>query len=122
MGLCRWWVGVGCRGRGAEAIDWKGLPAMTAVEEPDVDDGVELADVIWQLRHELSRAMWAGEHTDLRFEAGPIELELTVAVEKATQPGVKARLLVMDAELGGRRATTVTQRIHLTLHPRRADA
>src|SRR5262249_16310929 len=118
-----------------DAIDWKGLPAMTAVEEPDVDDGVELADVIWQLRHELSRAMWAGEHTDLRFEAGPIELELTVAVEKATQPGVKAgllgmdaelggkgRVLVMEGELGGRRATTVTQRIHLTLHPRRADA
>jgi Trypsin-co-occurring domain 2 len=87
-----------------------------------VDDGVELADLIWQLRYELSRAMWAGEHTDLRFEAGPVELELTVVVEKSTAPGVKARLLVVDAEVGGRRASTVTQRIRLSLHPRRADA
>ncbi|HZN18258.1 MAG TPA: trypco2 family protein [Micromonosporaceae bacterium] len=87
-----------------------------------MDDGIELADLIWQLRHELSRAAWAGEHTDLRFEAGPVELELTVAVERSTAPGVKARLLVVDAEMGARRASTVTQRIHLTLYPRRADA
>jgi hypothetical protein len=87
-----------------------------------VDGGIELADLLWQLRHELSRAMWAGERTDLRFEVGPVELELTVAVEKSTEPGVKAKLLVVEAEMGGRRASTVTQRIHLTLHPRLADA
>lgn len=87
-----------------------------------MDDGIELADLIWQLRHELSRSMWAGEHTDLRFEAGPVELELTVAVERSTTPGVKAKLLVVDAELSARRAATTTQRIRLTLHPRRADA
>jgi hypothetical protein len=87
-----------------------------------VADEIELADLIWQLRHDLSRAMWAGEHTDLRFEAGPIELELTVAVERSVDPAVKARLVVVDVELGARRASTVTQRINLTLHPRRADA
>jgi hypothetical protein len=87
-----------------------------------VDDGIELADLIWQLRHELSRAMWAGEHTDLRFEAGPVELELTVVVEKSSQPGVKAKLVVVDAEWGAKRASVVTQRIKLVLHPRRADA
>lgn len=87
-----------------------------------VVDGIELADLIWQLRHELSRAMWAGEHTDLRFEAGPVELELTVAVERSTQPGVKAKLLVVEAGVDHRSASTVTQRIHLTLHPRLADA
>ncbi|WFE65132.1 trypco2 family protein [Micromonospora sp. WMMD714] len=86
-----------------------------------VDDGVELADLIWQVRHELSRAMWAGEHTDLRFEAGPVELELTVAVEKSSQPGVKAKLMVVDAEWGERRASVVTQRITVVLQPRRAD-
>jgi hypothetical protein len=87
-----------------------------------MDDGIELADLIWQLRHEMSRAMWAGEHTDLRFEAGPVELELTVVVEKSSRPGVKAKLVVVDAEWAAGRASTVTQRIHLTLHPRRADA
>ncbi|GAB3835188.1 trypco2 family protein [Dactylosporangium cerinum] len=84
--------------------------------------GVELGDLIWQVRHELSRAMWAGEHTDLRFEAGPVELELTVAVEKASQPGMKAKLLVVDVEFGRSNTSTTTQRIHVTLHPRRADA
>lgn len=87
-----------------------------------MDHGVELADLIWQLRHELSRAMWAGEHTDVRFEAGPVELELTVVVEKSTTPGMRARLLVVDAELGSGRTSTMTQRLCLTLHPRRADA
>jgi hypothetical protein len=87
-----------------------------------VEGGIELADLIWQLRHELSRAMWSGERTDLRFEAGPVELELTVAVERSTQPGMKARLVVLDAEMGGRRASTATQRVHLTLHPRVAAA
>ena len=87
-----------------------------------VDDGIELADLIWQLRHELSRAMWAGEHTDLRFEAGPVELELTVVVEKSSQPGVKAKLVVVDAEWGAKRSSVVTQRIKLTLHPRKVDA
>ncbi|MEU1885972.1 trypco2 family protein [Micromonospora rifamycinica] len=86
-----------------------------------MDDGIELADLIWQLRHELSRAMWAGEHTDLRFEAGPVELELTVVVEKSSQPGVKAKLMVVDAEWGARRASVVTQRITVVLQPRRAD-
>jgi hypothetical protein len=86
------------------------------------ENGIEVADLIWQLRHELSRAMWAGEHTDLRFEAGPVELELTVVVEKSTEPGMKAKLLVVDAGVSGRRATAVTQRVRLTLHPRRANA
>ncbi len=86
------------------------------------EDGIEVADLIWQLRHELSRAMWAGEHTDLRFEAGPVELELSVVVERSTEPGMKAKLLVIDAGVSGRRATAATQRVKLTLHPRRADA
>lgn len=85
-----------------------------------MEDGIELADLIWQLRHELSRAMWAGEHTDLRFEPGPVELELTVAVERSTQPGVKAKLYVLEAGIDAKRSSIVTQRIHLTLHPRLA--
>ncbi|MGC5664537.1 trypco2 family protein [Micromonospora sp. WMMD723] len=86
-----------------------------------MDDGIELADLIWQLRHELSRAMWAGEHTDLRFEAGPVELELELVVEKSSQPGVKAKLMVVDAEWGAKRSSVVTQRVKLVLQPRRAD-
>ena len=85
-----------------------------------LDNEIELADLIWQVRRELSQAGWAGESSDLRFEAGPVELELTVAVERSTTPGVKARLLVVDTEMAARRASTVTQRIRLTLQPRLA--
>jgi hypothetical protein len=44
----------------------------------------ELAQVIGQLRRELSVAMREGE--DLRFELGPVELELTIAVSKEAGP------------------------------------
>src|SRR4051794_39194309 len=85
-------------------------------------EGIELSDLIWQLRHDLSRAMWAGEHTDLRFEAGPIQLEVTVAAERSHTPGAKVRLFVVDAEAGLRRTSTVSQKITMPLPPRRADA
>ncbi|MDX3850271.1 trypco2 family protein [Streptomyces sp. AK02-01A] len=86
-----------------------------------VDDAVELADMIWQLRQELSRAMWAGEHADLRFKAEQVELELTVAVERTREPGVKVRFWVFDANASARKANMVTQRITLTLQPVRMD-
>lgn len=87
-----------------------------------MDDAVQLSDMIWQLRHELSRAMWAGENADLRFEAETVQLELTVGVEKAREPGAKVRFWVFDMGASARRASTVTQKITLTLHPIRSDA
>ncbi|WP_407921474.1 trypco2 family protein [Actinomadura soli] len=55
------------------------------------DDAVELADVIAQLRHELGRAMGDGENSSIRFRADVVELELSLAVEKAraANAGVK---------------------------------
>ncbi|GAA3293328.1 MULTISPECIES: trypco2 family protein [Dactylosporangium] len=87
-----------------------------------MDDAIQLADMIWQLRHELSRAMWAGEHTDLKFEAETVQLELTVAVERSQDPGVKVKFWVLDMNAGAKRASTATQKIALTLHPVRPDA
>ncbi|MDG4827662.1 hypothetical protein O7635_37965 [Asanoa sp. WMMD1127] len=86
-----------------------------------MDDAIELADMIWQLRSELTRAMWGGEGKDLRFKADSVELELTVAVEKAREPGVKVRFWVLEGNAGTRRASTVTQVIRLTLQPVRGD-
>ena len=82
-----------------------------------MDDTVELADVIWQLRHELSRAMWAGENADLRFEAEQVQLELTVGVERQRNANGKVRFLVFEVGGGAGRATTTTQRLTLTLRP-----
>lgn len=82
-----------------------------------MDDAVELADLIWQLRHELSRAMWGGENKDLRFKAEAVELELQVGVEKARDPGVRVKFWVFDAGGNSRSARTVTQTIRLRLQP-----
>lgn len=48
---------------------------------------VELAQVISQLRQELSAAMLEGVGKDLQFELGPVELELTVAVSRTAREG-----------------------------------
>ena len=81
---------------------------------------IELAEVIGELRRELQQAMRAGEGEPLRFELGPVELEATVAVEKAGGGGAKVRFWVL--ELGGdaKASQTSTQRIKLALQPRLA--
>ncbi|MFE4690862.1 trypco2 family protein [Streptomyces sp. NPDC056749] len=87
-----------------------------------MNDAVELADMIAQLRQELSRAMEDGEDSGLRFKAERVELELTVGVERSREPGVKVRFWVFDAGATAKQSSAVTQRITLTLQPVRADA
>ncbi|MFE9631843.1 trypco2 family protein [Streptomyces sp. NPDC006463] len=87
-----------------------------------MNDAVELADMITQLRQELSRAMSEGDESGLRFKAERVELELTVGVERTSEPGVKVRFWVFDAGATAKRSTTVTQKLTLTLQPVRADA
>lgn len=79
---------------------------------------IELASVIRDLRDELETAVAAGGGEELRFELGPIELELAVAVERSGSAGGKVRFWVV--ELSGERKmdATDTQRIKLTLTPR----
>lgn len=80
---------------------------------------VELAELIGQLRAELTEAMSAGEGTDLRFELGPVELELTIAVNKEAKPGAKIRFWVVELGADVSAASGSTQRIKLSLDPRR---
>ena len=80
---------------------------------------VELAQVIGQLRQELTTAMRQGAGEDLRFEVGPVELELTIAVSKEAGPNAKVRFRVIELGADGRMASQGTQRITLTLDPRR---
>jgi hypothetical protein len=79
---------------------------------------IELAEVISELRREMQEAMAAGRNEPLRFDAGPIELEATIAVERQGGAGAKIRFYIV--ELGGEAmaARTSTQRIKLTLQPR----
>ncbi|MFJ8308567.1 MULTISPECIES: trypco2 family protein [unclassified Streptomyces] len=87
-----------------------------------MDDAVELADMIAQLRSELSRAMAAGDGEGLRFRAERLELELTVGVERSREPGAKVRFWVFDVGASARSANTALQRITLTLQPVSGDA
>lgn len=80
---------------------------------------VELAQVIGRLRQELTAAMWEGEGEDLRFELGPVELELTVAVSKEAGPNAKVRFWVIELGAEGKVASEATQKITLTLDPHR---
>jgi Trypsin-co-occurring domain 2 len=80
---------------------------------------VELAELIGQLRAELTEAMRTGEGSDLRFELGPVELELTVAVDKEAKPGAKVRFWVVEVGADMKATSSTTQRIKLKLDPRR---
>ncbi|MGH3815899.1 MAG: trypco2 family protein [Pseudonocardiaceae bacterium] len=80
---------------------------------------VELAQVIGQLRQELTAAMREGAGEDLRFELGPVELELTIAVSREAGPNAKVRFWVVELGADGKMASQATQRITLTLDPRR---
>jgi len=85
-----------------------------------VSGTVELAAVIGQLREELAQAARAGVGEEFRFEVGPIELELTVAVTKEAGPTAKVRFWVVELGADARLNSTNTQRIKLTLDLRRA--
>jgi hypothetical protein len=79
---------------------------------------IELAAVIRDLRAELEAAVAAADGAGLRFELGPVELEVTVTVERSATAGAKVRFWVVQAGADGKAGTIGTQRIKLTLTPR----
>jgi hypothetical protein len=85
------------------------------------EDVIELASVIRDLRAELQYAVAAADGEALRFELGPIELEVAVAVERSAKAGGKLRFWVVEAHADGELDATRTQRIKLALTPRLAD-
>jgi Trypsin-co-occurring domain 2 len=83
---------------------------------------IELSQVIRDLRAELVEAMKVGQGETLQFALGPIEVELSVAVEKKGGAGVKVRFWVVEAGGEGGLSKADTQRIKLVLHPQLAGA
>lgn len=79
---------------------------------------VELAELISELRRELQTAREAGSGEELRFELGPIELEMTVAIHKEAGGGGKIRFWVVELGSDGSYGNESTQRIKLTIQPR----
>jgi Trypsin-co-occurring domain 2 len=83
---------------------------------------IELASVIRDLRGELQDAIEAGRGEALRFELGPIEWEVTLAVDRTGGGTGKVRFWVL--ELGGEHQTDTanTQRVKLSLTPRLGES
>ncbi|GAA1940583.1 trypco2 family protein [Kitasatospora viridis] len=78
---------------------------------------IELAEMIAALRGELNAAIAGGDGQAVRFELGPVEIETTVAVEKAAGANGKVRFWIAEAGADGKSTHTRTQKITLTLQP-----
>lgn len=78
---------------------------------------IELASVIRDLRAELEAAVAAADDAALVFELGPVELEVSVAVDRSASAGAKVRFWVVESNAGGAVESTRTQRIKLVLTP-----
>lgn len=83
---------------------------------------IELADVIANLRGELDAARRQGGREELQFELGPVELEVSVAVQKDAGGSAKVKFWVVELGADGKVSSTATQRIKLTLNPRLTEA
>jgi hypothetical protein len=79
---------------------------------------IELGEVIAELRRELQEAMDAGKSQPLRFELGPVEVEVTVAVEKGGGGEARVRFWVLELAGDAKASQSSMQRIKLTLQPR----
>lgn len=85
------------------------------------EGGVELTDLIRDVRKALTDAMHSGGQDgddEMKFELGPVDLELEFVVEKSHKPGVSARLFVVDVDYAHERSKTYTNRIKLNMQPR----
>jgi hypothetical protein len=78
---------------------------------------IELASVVRDLRNELNQAIDQAPDDGLRFEVGPIEVELSVGLEQTD--GVKGKVRFYVFELGGEMSdkNVTTQKVKFTLTP-----
>lgn len=84
--------------------------------------GPELSDVIGKLRQDLMKAMEEGRDERIRFELGPVEVTLSVAVTTEGIGKAGVRFWVVDAGVEGKLGRARGQEIKLTLNPKDAYA
>ncbi|MEU5955762.1 trypco2 family protein [Streptomyces sp. NPDC047525] len=82
---------------------------------------IELAEMIAQLRGELTAAMAAAEDSEddaLHFELGPVQLEAEFAVQRSGTAEGRIRFWVVEAGASGQQTHSTTHRVTLSLEPR----
>ena len=82
----------------------------------------ELGEAISAIRAGIEQAVVDGASSSVRFELGPVELELAATVHKDAAGTVKVALLPWSASAKGEVALDHTQRIKLTLQPIEPDS
>lgn len=82
---------------------------------------IELGNAVAALRDELIDAAARGSRGQVEFAVGPIELEFGVELRRdaKVKAGFKAWVVSADVECGAAHART--QKVKVTLTPRRAD-
>ncbi|MGP3972178.1 trypco2 family protein [Streptomyces sp. 6N223] len=85
------------------------------------EDFVGLAEVIRQVRQELTQAREDGEGTPLRFAVQQVSLEFAVQLHRTGDGRAGLRIGVLTAEVGGGAARDTTHRIQVELRPEDED-
>ncbi|MFE9446483.1 trypco2 family protein [Streptomyces sp. NPDC006602] len=83
---------------------------------------VELSELIRELRAELGAAVAAAPAEGLRFELGPVEIEVSVAVDKRGGSGGKVKFWVLELGSDAAIARNSVQRVKVTLVPQIANS
>lgn len=81
---------------------------------------ITLSSAIENLRSELTLAMKAGAHDELRFQLGTIEIELDVTVGSELDGKAGIKWWVVEANVGEKQTAGSTHRIKLKLDPQTA--
>lgn len=78
---------------------------------------IQLTEMVRELRGQLNQVLAEAGPDPLRFELGPVEVEATVAVDRAGGVGGKVNFWVVEASGDASVASSRTHRITLTLQP-----
>ncbi|GAA2430923.1 hypothetical protein GCM10010191_50720 [Actinomadura vinacea] len=83
---------------------------------------IELSELIRELRTELGAAVAAAPAEGLRFELGPVEIEVSVAVDKRGGGSGKVKFWVVELGADTAIAQNSLQRVTVTLVPQIAGS
>lgn len=83
--------------------------------------GIELSALIRELRAELAEAVATAPATGLQFELGPVEIEVSVGVDRNAGSDGKVKFWVVEMGSNASVTRSTVQRVTITLTPRTPD-
>jgi|GEM_PF-1376090 len=83
--------------------------------------GVTLSGLVKELRAELEAAVDEGKESQIAFELGPVEIEISVRIAQEAGARGGLRIWVIEAGADTNVARESIQHLKLVLHPRQID-